>query len=43
MPFVKQGRINSVRPVWNYGGVFSLLMAEALTESLLQVAPHNDN
>ncbi|MEQ5755393.1 MULTISPECIES: ABC transporter substrate-binding protein [unclassified Providencia] len=44
MPFVKQGRINSVRPVWNYGGVFSLqLMAEALTESLSQVAPHNDN
>lgn len=43
MPFVKQGHVNSVRPVWNYGGAFSLqLMAEALTESLLQVAPDHD-
>lgn len=43
MPFVKQGHINSVRPVWNYGGVFSLqLMAKALTQSLLQVAPQHD-
>nr|WP_282557802.1 iron-siderophore ABC transporter substrate-binding protein [Providencia burhodogranariea] len=44
MPFVKQRHVNSVRPVWNYGGVFSLqLMAEALTESLLQVAPNHDH
>lgn len=44
MPFVKQGHVNSVRPVWNYGGVFSLQrMAEALTESLLEVAPHHDH
>ncbi|EKT56258.1 iron-siderophore ABC transporter substrate-binding protein [Providencia sneebia] len=42
MPFVKQGHVNSVRPVWNYGGVYSLqLMAEALTESLLQVTKHD--
>ncbi|MEZ8823707.1 iron-siderophore ABC transporter substrate-binding protein [Vibrio amylolyticus] len=40
MPFVRGGRINSVEPVWNYGGAMSLLYtAEAITESLLAIAP----
>lgn len=37
MPFVRQGRIRAVRPVWNYGGAMSMLyLAEAFTESLLR-------
>lgn len=40
MPFVRQGRMHSVPPVWNYGGITSLQrMAEAITQSLLAVAP----
>lgn len=40
MPFVKQGKINGVAPVWNYGGVRSLQrMADAITDSLLEIAP----
>lgn len=40
MPFVKQGKINGVAPVWNYGGVYSLQrMADAITDSLLEIAP----
>lgn len=44
MPFVQNGHFHSVKPVWNYGGVTSLtLMAEAITESLLDMAPNNEN
>ncbi|HDT0719333.1 TPA: iron-siderophore ABC transporter substrate-binding protein [Proteus mirabilis] len=44
MPFMQNGHFHSVSPVWNYGGVTSLsLMAEAITESLLEVAPNNEN
>lgn len=40
MPFVQQGRVSSVRSIWNYGGAMSLLyMAEAMTDSLLAMAP----
>lgn len=40
MPFVRSGKVNAVRTVWSYGGAMSLLYtAEALTESLLEVAP----
>ncbi|WP_165309985.1 iron-siderophore ABC transporter substrate-binding protein [Vibrio ziniensis] len=40
MPFVRSGKVNAVRAVWSYGGAMSLLYtAEALTESLLEVAP----
>lgn len=43
MPFVQNGHFHSVKPVWNYGGVASLtLMAEAITESLLDMAPNNE-
>ncbi|GEM_PF-252011 len=38
MPFVRQGRIRSVRPVWNYGGAMSMrYLADAFAESLLRV------
>lgn len=44
MPFIQNGHFHSVKPVWNYGGVTSLtLMAEAITESLLNVAPNNEH
>ena len=44
MPFVQNGHFHSVKPVWNYGGVTSLmLMAEAITESLLDMAPNNEH
>ncbi|WP_193015359.1 MULTISPECIES: iron-siderophore ABC transporter substrate-binding protein [Gammaproteobacteria] len=44
MPFVQNGHFHSMKPVWNYGGVTSLtLMAEAITESLLDMAPNNEN
>lgn len=37
MPFVRQGRIRSVRPVWNYGGAMSMrYLADAFAESLLR-------
>jgi iron complex transport system substrate-binding protein len=40
MPFVRSGKVNAVRTVWSYGGAMSLLYtAEALTDSLLEVAP----
>ncbi len=40
MPFVKNERIAAVEPVWSYGGAASIeLMAEALTRSLLEIAP----
>ncbi len=40
MPFVRGKRVNSVSPVWNYGGAISLMyMAEAFTKSLLELAP----
>ncbi|WP_227876289.1 iron-siderophore ABC transporter substrate-binding protein [Photobacterium frigidiphilum] len=40
MPFVQNKHVHSVRSVWNYGGAMSLLyMAEAITDSLLEVAP----
>ncbi|MDV5169283.1 iron-siderophore ABC transporter substrate-binding protein [Photobacterium rosenbergii] len=40
MPFVKKGHFNDVRSVWNYGGALSLLyMAEAITDSLMKLAP----
>ncbi|CAM3616033.1 Iron(3+)-hydroxamate-binding protein FhuD precursor [Vibrio aerogenes CECT 7868] len=40
MPFVRHHRVNSVAPVWTYGGAMSLrYMAEAITQSLLEVAP----
>ena len=39
LPFVKEGRVNSVRSVWNYGGAMSLLyLAEAITDSLIDLA-----
>ncbi|MFU9001251.1 iron-siderophore ABC transporter substrate-binding protein [Proteus sp. TSJ240517] len=44
MPFVQNGHFHSVKPVWNYGGMTSLtLMAQAITESLLDMAPNNEN
>lgn len=40
MPFVRQHRVNSVEATWSYGGAMSILyMAEALTNSLLEIAP----
>jgi len=40
MPFVHKGHVNSVRPVWNYGGAMSLLyMAEEFTRSLMKMVP----
>lgn len=40
LPFVQQGHVNSVRSIWSYGGAMSLqYMAEAITDSLLEVAP----
>lgn len=40
MPFVQAGQSHRVRPAWTYGGAMSLrYMAEALTESLLEIAP----
>ncbi|MGF1694336.1 iron-siderophore ABC transporter substrate-binding protein [Vibrio lamellibrachiae] len=39
MPFVRANRLNSIEPVWNYGGAMSLLYtAEAITDSLLDIA-----
>ncbi len=39
-PFVKAGRVNAVRSVWNYGGAMSLgYMAQAITDSLLELNP----
>lgn len=39
MPFVREGRINSVDPVWSYGGAMSLkYLAEGYTKSLLELA-----
>lgn len=44
MPFVRNGHFHCVEPVWNYGGVTSLtLMAKAITNSLLAVAPKHEN
>lgn len=44
MPFVRNGHFNAVNPVWNYGGITSLtLMAKAITDSLLAVAPKHEN
>lgn len=38
--FVQQGHVRSVRSIWSYGGAMSLLyMAEAMTNSLLAMAP----
>ncbi|WP_204375135.1 ABC transporter substrate-binding protein [Photobacterium swingsii] len=40
MPFIRQHRVNSVAATWSYGGALSILyMAEALTESLIEIAP----
>lgn len=40
MPFVQLGHVRSVRSIWNYGGAMSLLyMGEAITDSLLKMAP----
>lgn len=40
MPFVRHQKMNSVKPAWNYGGAVSIeYMAQALTESLLEIAP----
>lgn len=40
MPFVRHHKMNSVKPVWNYGGAVSIeYMAQALTDSLLEIAP----
>ena len=39
MPFVREQRINSVDPVWSYGGAMSLkYLAEGYTQSLLELA-----
>ena len=39
--FVKRHQVNSVSAVWNYGGVKSLeYMAQAITDSLIELAPH---
>lgn len=41
MPFVQNNRVNSVESVWSYGGAMSIIYnAEALTQSLLEIAPH---
>lgn len=40
MPFVQRNRVNSIAPVWTYGGAMSLgYMAEALAQSLLEISP----
>lgn len=40
MPFVRAGRFAEVRPVWTFGGVFSLgHLAEAFAEALLTIDP----
>ncbi|QLE83947.1 iron-siderophore ABC transporter substrate-binding protein [Shewanella sp. Scap07] len=40
MPFVRDGKMSSVTSAWNYGGAVSIeYMAEALTQSLLAIAP----
>ncbi|NNU82143.1 iron-siderophore ABC transporter substrate-binding protein [Halovulum dunhuangense] len=40
MPFVRTGRFAEVRPVWTFGGVFSLgYIAEAFAESLMTIDP----
>ncbi|MAC45355.1 MAG: iron-hydroxamate ABC transporter substrate-binding protein [Oceanospirillum sp.] len=40
MPFVRAGRSNRIKPTWTYGGAMSIkYMAQALTESLLAIAP----
>lgn len=39
MPFVKAGKVNSVEPVWSYGGAMSIkYTAKALAKSLLEIA-----
>lgn len=44
LPFVRTGNINSVEPVWNYGGAMSLLYtAQAVTKSLLEIAENQNN
>ncbi|MBR9727417.1 ABC transporter substrate-binding protein [Shewanella intestini] len=44
MPFIKNGHIHSVEPVWNYGGAMSILrIAEQITASLLKIAPNEQN
>ncbi|MGY0073340.1 ABC transporter substrate-binding protein [Vibrio proteolyticus] len=38
LPFVRAGKFNAVRPVWNYGGAMSIrYIADAVTDSLLEV------
>lgn len=40
MPFVKAGRYAEARPVWTFGGVFSLgYMAESFADALLRIDP----
>ncbi|AQS35507.1 ABC-type Fe3+-hydroxamate transport system, periplasmic component [Shewanella psychrophila] len=40
MPFVRAKKMNSVESAWNYGGAISIeYMAQALTDSLLEIAP----
>lgn len=40
MPFVRAGRYAEARPVWTFGGVFSLgYMAESFAEALLTIDP----
>lgn len=40
MPFVRANKMNSVESAWNYGGAISIeYMAQALTDSLLEIAP----
>ncbi|MDR8526110.1 iron-siderophore ABC transporter substrate-binding protein [Shewanella fidelis] len=42
MPFVRHNKVNSVQPTWNYGGAISIeYMAQALTNSLLEIAPNS--
>lgn len=44
MPFVRGQRMNSVESAWNYGGAISIeYMAEALTHSLLDIAPNHSS
>ncbi|MCL1046972.1 iron-siderophore ABC transporter substrate-binding protein [Shewanella electrodiphila] len=44
MPFVRHNKMNSIAPAWNYGGAISIeYMAQALTKSLLAIAPNSVN
>ncbi|WP_047044049.1 iron-siderophore ABC transporter substrate-binding protein [Vibrio mexicanus] len=44
LPFVRYGKVNSVEPVWNYGGAMSLLYtAQAVTDSLLEIAEQQNS